>query len=195
MITRRSFISSISQTAALLTVGNSLLTSNTRKHPEIGVLLGTVEKEMNTDPESTLKKIAELGYKELEFPRTYSHPVDTLKKIIKSNGLTALGGGENITHLTKEFAMYADEYNKMGKQYVFCYWPWFDGGLNKTIDDWKKQAGLLTKLGKQYKKEGLKLAYHNHAIEFVETEKKFPMMFYCKTPTRNTWHFRWIYGG
>ncbi|MBC8110143.1 MAG: sugar phosphate isomerase/epimerase [Verrucomicrobia bacterium] len=174
MLSRRKFIDLLTQTSlALAVAGNEAIASNA-KHPSIGLLLGTVEKEMTADPAGTLKKIAAIGYKELEYPRTYGYAANTLKQLIKKNKLVSIGGGNNITELTNRFADYADEYSKMAKKYVFCYWPWFDGGTNKSTDDWKKQAEILNKLGQKYKSAGLRLAYHNHEIEFKETEKQIP---------------------
>ena len=171
---RRHFINLATQAGVALCFADQLSALNLKKKPSIGVLLGSVEKYMTENADDTLGEISAMGFKELEFPRTYGYPVDKLKAIINNHKLTALGGGDNITHLNNNFAEYAAEYNEIGKQYVFCYWPWFDGGLNKTIDDWKKQAEVLNKLGERYKKEGLRLAYHNHNIEFAETEKQIP---------------------
>ena len=171
---RRYFVNVVAQAGIALCFADQVSALNLKKKPSIGVLIGSVEKYMTENADDTLGKISAMGFKELEFPRTYGYPVDKLKAIINNHKLTSLGGGDNITHLTNNFAEYAAEYNKIGKQYVFCYWPWFDGGLNKTINDWKKQSEVLNKLGERYKKEGLRLAYHNHNIEFTETENKIP---------------------
>jgi len=174
MITRRNFIQTSLQTSALLAADFSLGSFANKQQHSIGVLLGTVEKFMTEDADATLKKIAAIGFKEIEYPRTYGYAADNLKSIIKKYKLTSLGGGENITNLTNHFAVYVQEYNEMGKQYVFCYWGWFDNGKNKTIEDWKKQCDILNKLGEKYRQQGLRLAYHNHDIEFAVTENQIP---------------------
>jgi sugar phosphate isomerase/epimerase len=170
---RRKFISNISL-ATITTVLGPSIPASFRKKQSIGLLLGSVEKYMNDDPEGTLQKISAIGYKGLEYPRTYGHDVYKLKKIINKNKLHSIGGGNTRNELTVHFSDYAKEYNTLGKKYVFCYWPWLDGGKNKTIEDWKRNAEEFNKLGKKFKDEGLRLAYHNHDIEFIETEKQIP---------------------
>jgi sugar phosphate isomerase/epimerase len=171
---RRDFISFLSNSLILLSAGSGLSSFQYAKEHSIGVLLGTVEKFMKEDPAGTLKKISEIGFAELEYPGTYGCTPFELNTLIKKNNLVSLGGGENISNLTRHFTDLAAEYNRMDKKYVFCYWPWFDNGKNKTIDDWKKQSDILNTLGQKYKESGLRLAYHNHDIEFLKTENQIP---------------------
>jgi len=80
--------------------------------------------------------------------------------------MISLGGVGNITELSKDFNEYVREYNAMVNKYIFCYWPWFDNGENKSIDDLEKYLlnALLVKLFLAFKLYFL--AFHNHLPEF-----------------------------
>jgi len=47
-------------------------------------------------------------------------------------------------------------------------------GQKATLDDWKWMAGQLNEIGQKVQKEGFQLGYHNHNMEFVETDGKIP---------------------
>lgn len=47
-------------------------------------------------------------------------------------------------------------------------------GQKATIDDWKRLAGQLNEIGQKVQREGFQLGYHNHNMEFIETDGKIP---------------------
>ena len=47
-------------------------------------------------------------------------------------------------------------------------------GQKATLDDWKWMPGQLNEIGQKVQKEGFQLAYHNHNMEFIETDGKIP---------------------
>jgi sugar phosphate isomerase/epimerase len=48
------------------------------------------------------------------------------------------------------------------------------GPRRKTVEDWKWTADQMNQIGAKVQTEGLKLAYHNHEIEFVKIEGQVP---------------------
>ncbi len=69
---------------------------------------------------------------------------------------------------------YLDNCRQAGKLYLVCYWPWPNSGKNKTIVDWLETASRLNESGEKCRAARVQLAYHNHDIEFVETEGQIP---------------------
>ncbi|MEP7277992.1 MAG: sugar phosphate isomerase/epimerase [Bacteroidota bacterium] len=174
---RRNFIKGLGITAASVALYSPCLSSYGRlpvKTPNFSLLLGTVEELMKTDPQGTLKKIAEIGFKGLEYPDTFGLPTSALKKIIADNHLYSLGGGYSMSELIKNFDTITTTYNEIGKKYVLCYWPWLDSGKNKTIENWKETCERFNDVGKRFKQAGLRLGYHNHDIEFIPTNNQIP---------------------
>jgi sugar phosphate isomerase/epimerase len=147
---------------------------------KMGLQLFTVRDAMKRDVVSTLKKIAELGYQDLE---TYGFDPDGLKyygmdaasfkAILADNNLTASSGHYDLfLYLDKspdEIKKYVDrciEGAKMlRKQYIT--WPWLTPE-SRTIEKFKLLADRLNMVGEQVTKAGLGFAYHNHDFEFVD---------------------------
>ncbi len=174
MTSRRDFIRAT--TASLVAMaayqGASAFTEN--KIRTKGVLLGTIEKQMKEYPDGTLHYLSRLGYQTLEYPGTFGHDAKTLRKIIESHNLVSLAGGESMWYIKQNIASMLSEFEKIQKKYLICYWPWTDDGKNKSIDDWKRNADVFNQLGRVCKAAGVHLAYHNHDIEFLQTENEIP---------------------
>jgi len=131
------------------------------------------------DPAAALKLISEWGYKELEFggDMGLKLSVPELKKFLKDLDLKPLIGSTSMGNLTNNPEEVKSDIKKcleLEQEYMACYWPWIDDGKNKKLDDWKKVAEYLNKGGEICNKEGVKLIYHNHDIEFILTEGKIP---------------------
>lgn len=147
--------------------------SETRNLKKIGFIAGIVGKEMQKDWKSTLKKAVEFGFTELETASTYGETPADFLKICKIIGIRPFAGGTSLEPLMKEPNRYFDLYNELNYEYLVIYWPWMTGGPFK-LDDCKKSADLLTKLGEKTRMNGLTLCWHNHDKEFHEMEEGLP---------------------
>src|ERR687883_574939 len=93
MIDRRSFLKAVTMGA----VGGVCMTDLGRAHGrlaknklgKIGLQLYTVRNEMQKDFEGTLKQVAEIGYREVEFAGYFNRPPQKVKAILDHNGLSA----------------------------------------------------------------------------------------------------------
>lgn len=174
MISRQRFIRTAAALGAGLCLPSSLSALPAAKKPSLGLLLSTVGKEMADDPAGTLKRIAGLGYKTLEYSGTFGHPAQELNRLVRQNGLVSIIEGESMWAFMSKLPTYLDNCRQTGKPYLVCYWPWPDSGKNKTIADWRETARRFNEIGEKCKAAGVQLAYHNHDIEFVETEGQIP---------------------
>ena len=176
---RRTFIKAAGVATGAFVFGGSLqaMASLNGKLPTIGIITGNTGGEwLKADPKKALQKIADLGYKELEFGGTFGMSTGELKKYLKKLGLKPVLGPTSMAAMNDPKKLKEDilACKKLGQKYIVCYWPWTDDGQNKKLDDWKKVADNLNKGGAICKKEGLKLLYHNHDIEFRITEGQIP---------------------
>ncbi len=139
---------------------------------EISLIINVLQREMRTDWKGTLKKVADIGYSNIEFDSIRGVEPAEVKSYLKEIGLRPLAAGTVMAQMLKEeqFKKTIDDALFMGKEYIVCYWPWRDGGLNKKLDDFKKTSEDLNWAGEQCKKGGIKFAYHNHDKEFVPVE-------------------------
>jgi len=178
---RRSFLKTMGISAISMTVCNELFAAEplAKKLPAIGLIPGnTAGQWFKDNPKAALQKIAEWGYKELEFGGNLGLGMDAAEvcKFLKSLGLKPLIGSTPMVNMTDETKLKADIKRclDLGQKFIVCYWPWTADGQGNKIDDWKKVAENLNKGGAICKKEGIKLLYHNHDIEFRVTEGQMP---------------------
>jgi sugar phosphate isomerase/epimerase len=135
---------------------------------------------MAQDPAGTLKKVAALGYRDLETygydadqNKYYGYKASDFKKILEDNQLTTTSGHYNFfLFLDKpmdELRRYVDQCivgaKATGQPYIT--WPWLDPN-SRTIDTFKLLAERLNKIGEQVNNAGLGFAYHNHDFEFID---------------------------
>ena len=168
---RRDFIrQSLLGALALNFGGAAFLNSCSGNHlNELGLITGVIEKELEQDWEKTLRKVAGIGYRYLEFGDFFGSDRDTFLKIMKAINLKPLAGGTALAAMKDQaaFQKMIDEALALGKQYMVCYWPWMDGGDNKNLDDFKTASDDMNRLGEICKKSGIRFLMHNHNKEFV----------------------------
>ncbi|MFZ1749883.1 MAG: sugar phosphate isomerase/epimerase [Saprospiraceae bacterium] len=184
---RREFVNKATIIASGIVVAPSIALDekSAKRQKEIGLQLYTVRDDMQKDVASTLSKISSIGYTHVE-GTGYNHrkfydlsPAD-FKMILKDCNLKMYSG-----HVSTGFKQARDSYNMannweavcedasfMGQKYVVC--GYFDVNERKTIDDYKRFAGLFNKCGETAKKYGLTFCHHNHDFEFEAINNIIP---------------------
>jgi sugar phosphate isomerase/epimerase len=177
MIDRRSFM----QQAGAFAVATAVSPApQPPRRYKLGLQLFTVRAAMRTDVEGTLKRVAGLGYEEVETYgfdpegiRYYGLDASAVAQRLREHNLTAPSGHYDLNRFAgssvDDLRRYVDRCIKgahaLGQQYIT--WPLVDEGF-RTIDKFTIVAERLNLAGEQIKKAGLQLAYHNHDFEFVE---------------------------
>jgi sugar phosphate isomerase/epimerase len=143
-----------------------------------GIQLWTVKEDMTKDPKATLKAIASYGYKQIESCDLgkgifWGMTPDDFKKFTSDLGLSVISSHCNPEFTVKkekaeEFKKLADDAAKVGLKYLINPFP----GELKTADEYKTVAEGLNKQGEICKSAGLRVAYHNHHMEFLPLEDK-----------------------
>ena len=161
----------------------------------VGLQLFTFFSEIDNDVEGTLKKIAAIGYKEIEsaFSKKggfYGMKPKELAKLVSDVGMSwkshhVLGApfkmqanAKPITdangnpikflpmrNLKENMQELVDEVAEAGIPYLVCA-----NIPTKTSDDIKSSIEILNKTGEACKKANMTLAYHNHTEEFEKPE-------------------------
>ncbi|NGZ74141.1 sugar phosphate isomerase/epimerase family protein [Saccharibacillus alkalitolerans] len=129
---------------------------------KVGLQLYTVREEMEQDFRGTLEKVAELGYKGVEFHTFFGRGADEVKSILDELGLEALGTHtayrQLLDHLDEEIA-----YNKrIGNDTLIV--PY----LTEEERVWDEVFANLKELGRRTREQGAVLCYHNHDFEMTE---------------------------
>ncbi len=203
MINRRKFLQNTGALAlgglaiSRQTSGMSLLTG-TQSHP-LGIQLYTVTNAIESDLDGTLKRIADIGYKDLEtaFSRKGGYyglkPKEFAAKA-KEFGLAwrahHIGGAPfrmpagaaprldangkpivmtTMLNLRDNYQEAVDLAAEGGVKYLVCSSTPID-----TLDDIKLSIETFNKTGEACKKAGIGFAFHNHTKEFDRIEGKVP---------------------
>jgi sugar phosphate isomerase/epimerase len=137
-----------------------------RELREIGLQLYTVRDLLKVDFEGTLRRVAILGYSEVEFAGSLGSDVSRTRKLLSRLGLTAPSLHLDYATLRDNAQASFEIAHLLGSRFVVC--PWLDPSVRQTADDWKRICDDLNKIGELASRSVLTLAYHNHDFEFAQ---------------------------
>ena len=174
MTTRRSFITTMAGASASLLLSADLLAApGKNKLNKIGYISGIISKEIAADWKKALKQTAEFGFTEIETGKYLGSSEAAFLAYCKEIGIKPVAGGVSITEDEKGVKKILDSLAGMDMNYAVSYWPWLTSGPF-SLEDCKRSAELLNKLGLACKQRGMKLCWHNHNKEFIPMEKGLP---------------------
>jgi sugar phosphate isomerase/epimerase len=175
---RRKFLqsSAVALTAATLLPKDLLAAPKIQK---VGIQLYSVREAMKTDPSGTLKKIADMGYKNVEHAnyidrKFYGYTAAEFKKLLNDLGLQMPSGHTVMTaqhwdHAKNDFTdvwkYTVEDAATLGQKYVIS--PWLDESLRHDTEGLKRFMDQFNKAGELCKKSNMKFGYHNHDFEFT----------------------------
>jgi len=126
-----------------------------------GLQLFSVRDLTEKDLELTLKKVAEIGYKTVEFAGFFGHEAKEVKAMLDNYGLTVSGTHSGLGDLDKDFAATVKYHQTIGnKNYIIPGAPW------QTKEELDDTIAKLNKYQPMLAAEGITLGYHNHDGEF-----------------------------
>lgn len=165
MPSRRQFI----KTSGIFALGSYLLPARMKETKNVGVQLYSVRKEMLADAAGTLKKLAKIGYKELESARSakgnyYGLTAKEIKKIAADLGMNVRSGHVGID---KDWLRSVDDAAEAGQSYLICSSMPTRG---QTVSNYQKTADMFNKAAEDCKKRNLVFGYHNHEEEFEKVD-------------------------
>jgi len=138
------------------------------KIKSVGVQLYTVRDAMKTDFEGTVAKVAQVGYKEVEFAGYFDHSPKDISALLKKNGLTSPSCHVGYDVVEKKWSEQIEASHTIGHKFIVC--PWIDPKQRTEPDGYKRAADLFQKAGEESHKAGIQFAYHNHTFEFQPSE-------------------------
>jgi sugar phosphate isomerase/epimerase len=175
MITRRSFL----RCAGLASAAGVLPLQQQRTY-KMGLQLFTMRAALSSDVAGTMKRIATLGYEEVETygfdPKGigyYGMPAKAFAQLLRDSNLTTPSGHYDlnrfVTTTEDELKRYMDRCieGAQALRQAYITWPLIDPE-SRTIEGFRAVARRLNLIGKQAKAAGLLVAYHNHDFEFIE---------------------------
>ena len=142
------------------------------KIDRLGLSLYTVRAEMENNFEGTLREVASIGYKEVEFAGYFEHtPADT-RQILDRHGLTAPSAHVDFHSLESNWQQVVESAQIIGHKYLVN--SIVDINLLSDPDIWKRAADIFNRAGEFSKQAGIQLVYHNHYWEFFSWHETLP---------------------
>ena len=177
-LSRRSFMKKSGLALASATIASNQLFSFAKSKGTLGIQLYSVREDMGKDALGTLKKIAGMGYQNVEHAnykerKFYGYAPAEFKKILADMGMkmpsghTVLGKqhwDDAKKDFTDAWKFTIEDAATAGQQYVVS--PWLDVSIYESDDSLKKFMDVFNKSGELCKKSGMKFGYHNHDFEF-----------------------------
>ncbi len=164
MLTRRDFLGKTLVGAAAATASPGLWAAErTAWTGPIGLELYTVREAFAKDPAGTLKKVAAVGYREVEVGP--GPAASNLKADLRAAGLTAPSGYFESPATLDDWKKTLDVARGYGLHYVVV-------GDNPVLnaDAWKRRADLYNQCGKAAQAAGMQFCYHAHFHEFARVD-------------------------
>jgi sugar phosphate isomerase/epimerase len=134
---------------------------------DIGINLYSAREAMLADATDTLKKLAKIGYKEIESAKSvkgnyYGLSPKEIKKLTQDLGINLRAGHVPVN---ADFQKSIDEAAEAGQEYLIS------PGLTsrgQTVDNYKKVADAFNKAGEDCKKSNIIFGYHNGGSDFAQ---------------------------
>lgn len=130
-----------------------------------GLQLHTVRDHLGADLDGTLRRIAEIGYLEVETAGFVGATVDVIRSKLRQHALTAPSMHAGYDDLQGNLDALVEDAATLGSHFIVC--PSIDADQRRTPDDWKRVCQTLSRAGRAVRRHGMALAYHNHDFELA----------------------------
>ncbi len=176
---RRNFLKTSSLAIGTIALSNKYsfamgTEGNTLK--SFGFQTWTIKEDINNDLAGTCKKMAALGYKELEmcsplgyydagFAPLHKLSGKELRKIIEDSGLFCTSSHFNLGELQENLDHRIEWAHQMGMKQMILSSFWLSKE-DQTIENYRKSAAGLNIIAEKVKAAGLQMGFHNHHMEF-----------------------------
>lgn len=141
-----------------------------------GFQIWTINKDLRSDFPGTLKKMAAMGYTQVEMCSPLGYGFKTLnemsgsemRKIIEDAGLICNSSHFTSKELREDLDNRIEWATQIGMKQMAQSMPSIP--REATMDDWRKAAQELNVIGEKTRAAGIQMVYHNHHFEFQEID-------------------------
>lgn len=152
--------------------GGSAAARHAERLERIGIQLYAVRREMQRDDEGTLRRLSEIGYREVEFAGYYGRSPEQTRAMLERHRLTAPSTHIAYDAIVTGWDRALDDARARGHRIVTI--PWLPADARKSVSTWREVASRLNRAGEAARARGLGFAYHNHDFEFTRVDGVVP---------------------
>ena len=157
---------------------NRMAFANHHEKIPLGIQLWTVKDEAAKDLEGTMRAVYAAGFREIEFAGYYDKDPAELAKMMKGMGFSLVSTHAGAWDIANNGDKIIADAKALGLKYIVCSspgvtpekekLPWEEKMKSVDLTDWKWNADLFNKFGRQVADAGMTFGYHNHSAEFKE---------------------------
>lgn len=167
---RRRFLQSTTLLAAA-TLAPATALAQSRRVNNPGLQLYTLRQNMAADFDGTLARVAELGYREMEFAGYFNRSAREVRQILDANGLVTPAAHIQLAAVRADLQREIDFAAELGQRYIVVPFLTPD---ERNFDHYQRLVETLNTAGEACRTAGLKIGYHNHDFEFENTNGVIP---------------------
>jgi len=175
-LSRRGFLARTAGAVPLAAWLPSLTPWRTAAHSarlnRIGIQLYTVRREFARDPEATLARVAQLGYREVEFAGYPPGPPSAVRAMLDRHGLSAPSSHVALQSLLTDAERTLEQAAVIGQRYIVV--ASIAPTERSTLEGWKRITAVFNRVGEAARHHNLRFCYHNHEFEFAPLEGAVP---------------------
>jgi len=147
----------------------------------VGLELYSVRDALKKDPDGTVRAVAQMGYRCVEFYAPYYEWTDAqakqMRKLLDDLGVRCYSTHNDASYFKADKIAHARDLNLiLGTKYMV----WAYSEPKQHIDDWKAIADELNSAADVLAPAGLKPGYHNHDAEWKPVDGVRPMEILAK---------------
>jgi sugar phosphate isomerase/epimerase len=132
---------------------------------QLGVQLYTLRDLTATDMPGTLRRVAEIGYRNVELAGWGNSNPREIRSTLDELGLRAPSAHIPIDRLEQNLDGVLDDLRTLGCEYAIV--PWIGEELRGGAERGRDLAERLNRIGAALRGSDVRLAYHNHDFEFA----------------------------
>ena len=182
-ISRRNFVGTTAA-FAFFAFADRLSLANPLGLP-LGIQLYSVRQQMSEDLDEALAAVSAAGYTEVEAASLPKKSAKEIRTALDKAGLRCVSAHHPFSDLNTRLDEIVAYDKELGVQFIICSSPGYrtpspagaPGGQRPySLDDWHYNAEQLNVFAERTAASNIRLGYHNHTREFVETGGKTPYM-------------------
>ncbi len=138
----------------------------------VGLQLYTVRRELARDFDGTLARVAEIGYREVEFAGYVGREPAAVRAAVDRAGLAAPAAHIPYASLGEDWPRALEAAAAVGHRWIIV--PWIPAEQRRTLEGYRAIAEHFNRAGTAARAAGLRLAYHNQEYDFAPLEGRVP---------------------
>lgn len=130
-----------------------------------GAQLYTVRAEMERDAFATLRRVAAIGYDEVEFAGLFGNDPAELCREVRNLGMSIAASHVDWRKLRDDPGAVIAQTKALCSPVMVL--AWLPPEERRTLDQWREWIGHLNRAAELAERSGIGLAYHAHDFEFA----------------------------